>query len=72
MGKQTVDELIEFAGKHHAELLRTGQAYGRFNSKNGSILKLDQKFESTGKLIIVGAYQARTFMNQIDLEKRQI
>ena len=72
MGKQAMDELIAYAGKHHADLLRTGHAHGVFDPKGGHIRKLAPKFKSSRTLTIIGASQARTFANQLDLEKGQI
>ena len=72
MGKQAMDELIAYAGKHHADLLRTGHAHGVFDPKATNIYKLAPKFKSSDTLVVVGASQARIFSNQVETDKTQI
>ena len=70
MGKHVVDELVAYAGKLHADLLRTGNAHGMFDPT--SIYKLAPKFKPTGKLVVVGASEAREFTNRVETAKTQI
>ena len=69
-GKQSVDDLVAYAGKLHADLLRTGNAHGPFDPTR--ISRLAPKFKPTGTLVVVGASQARDFMVQVELAKQQI